>query len=247
MKVVAHRGYSGAYPENTMLAFQKAVEAGCDEIELDVQLAKDGTVVIIHDEKIDRTTDSSGNVRDVTYEQLRTFDAAKLWNGKFSGVHIPSFEEYCEWAATVPVTTNIELKTSIVYYKEIEQKTIDIIAKYALEKKVMFSSFNHLSLISAKAIAPSIPVGALVEKTALVHAGYFCKKYGFEFYHPDFALLDDAAVNELKAHGTGFNVWTVNSMDALEKLHDWGASGVITNFPAVCKAYVKERETAKSQ
>lgn len=71
MKVVAHRGYSGRYPENTMLAFQKAVEAGCDEIELDVQLTKDDVVVVLHDERIDRTTDGAGYVRDYTYEELK--------------------------------------------------------------------------------------------------------------------------------------------------------------------------------
>ena len=68
MKVTAHRGYSGRYPENTMLAFKKAVEAGCDEIELDVQLTKDDVVVVLHDERIDRTTDGTGYVRDYTYE-----------------------------------------------------------------------------------------------------------------------------------------------------------------------------------
>ncbi|WP_455157500.1 glycerophosphodiester phosphodiesterase family protein [Treponema socranskii] len=150
MNVVAHRGYSGVYPENTMLAFRKAVEAGSDEIELDVQLTKDGTVVVIHDEKVDRTTDGSGAVRDYTFAEIRKLDAAKTWNGKYPKESIPSFEEYCEWAATVNITTNIELKTGLVYYEDIEQKTIDIVDKYKLEKKVMFSSFNHSSLITAK-------------------------------------------------------------------------------------------------
>lgn len=72
MKVMAHRGYSGKYPENTMLAFQKAVEVGCDGIELDVQLTRDGVLVIIHDERIDRTTDGTGSVKDYTYEELKS-------------------------------------------------------------------------------------------------------------------------------------------------------------------------------
>ena len=75
MNVVAHRGYSGVYPENTMLAFRKAVEAGSDEIELDVQLTKDGTLVVIHDEKVDRTTDGTGAVRDLSFAELRKLDA----------------------------------------------------------------------------------------------------------------------------------------------------------------------------
>ena len=241
MKIVAHRGYSGAYPENTMLAFRKAVAAGCDEIELDVQLTKDGTVVVIHDEKVDRTTDGSGVVRDYAFAELRKLDAAKTRNGKFPKEAIPSFEEYCELAATVNITTNIELKTGLVYYEDIEQKTIDIINKYKLEKKVLFSSFNHCSLITAKKIAPSIPVGALVEETGLVNAGFYCKKYGFEFYHPSYKNLDGEAVAELKRHGIGINVWTVNTMAELEKMYAWNISGIITNYPAVCRAYCSGR------
>ena len=76
MKVFAHRGFSGRYPQNTMLAFQKALESGCDGIELDVQLTKDGEVVIIHDERVDRTTDGTGWVRDFTLEELKKLNAA---------------------------------------------------------------------------------------------------------------------------------------------------------------------------
>ena len=79
MKVIAHRGYCGKYPENTMLAFKKAVEAGCDEIELDVQLTKDGKVVVIHDETIDRVTNGSGLVRDYTLEELQKFHAGSVF------------------------------------------------------------------------------------------------------------------------------------------------------------------------
>ncbi len=78
MKVYAHRGYSGRYPENTMLAFQKAAETGCDGMELDVQLPKDGTVVVIHDEAVDRTTDGTGLVKDYTFEELRKLDAGTI-------------------------------------------------------------------------------------------------------------------------------------------------------------------------
>ena len=76
MKVYAHRGYSGKYPENTMLAFQEAAKTGCDGIELDVQLTKDGKVVVIHDEAVDRTTDGSGKVKDFTYQELARLNAA---------------------------------------------------------------------------------------------------------------------------------------------------------------------------
>ena len=238
MKIYAHRGYSGCYPENTMLAYRQAVTAGCDGIELDVQLAKDGTVVIYHDEKVERTTDGVGNIRDYTYEELRKFDAAKQWNGKFKKEEIPSFEEYCEWASSLPIETNIELKTGLVYYPEIEQKTIDLIVKYGLEKKVMFSSFNHCSLRKAKEIAPSIPCGALVGERGLVYAGYYCAQNGFEFYHPSYKTLDDASVKELADKGVGINAWTIDGMAELEKLTAWKVAGVITDYPSVCRLYL---------
>ena len=162
MKVVAHRGFCGKYPENTMLAFQKAVENQCDEIELDVQLTKDGEIVIIHDESIDRVTEATGFVRDYTYEQLRKFNACHLYGDQFGVLAIPTFEEYCQWVRTENVTTNIELKTGVYYYSELEERTIAMLRKYDLEDRVMFSSFNHLSLLSAKKMAPHIPCGALL-------------------------------------------------------------------------------------
>lgn len=242
MTVVAHRGYSGCYPENTMLAYEKAVEAKADEIELDVQLTKDGQVVVIHDETVDRTTDGTGNVDSYTLSELQKLNASKLWGDKFPKQHIPSFEEYCEWAKEQPVRTNIELKTGKIYYPDIEKKTIAILDKYGLIGKVMFSSFNHLSLIDAKKICPEIPVGALVGKNGIGHAGFYCKKFGFEFYHPSWEALTDERVKEIHDAGVKMNVWTVNGMFELEQLQRWQVRGVITNFPTVARAYLKGLE-----
>ena len=91
---IAHRGFSGEYPENTMLAFQKAVEAGCDGIELDVHLTKDGEIVVIHDETVDRTTDGRGAVKDYTLSELRRLDASGRFTGLFGVQHIPTLREY---------------------------------------------------------------------------------------------------------------------------------------------------------
>ena len=93
-KNVAHRGFSSHYPENTMLAFEHAVAAGCDGIELDVQLSKDGQVVIIHDEMVDRTTDGTGLVRDYTLEELQKFNAAAKFASPCQPQHIPTLREY---------------------------------------------------------------------------------------------------------------------------------------------------------
>lgn len=243
MKVIAHRGYSGRYPENTMLAFRKAAEVGSDEIELDVQLTKDGVVVVFHDEKIDRTTDGTGMIKDYTYEELKKFNAAKLFPQVTEFEHIPTFDEYCAWAATTDITTNIEIKTGKYYYEDIEKKTVDIIHKYGLEQKVMFSSFNHLSLIKLKELLPEAECGALVD--ALGNGGYYCHSYGFECYHPDVKSMTDETVAGCKKYGVKMNVWTINGMADLEQLYAWECDGVITNFPTVCKSFLEAKEREK--
>lgn len=242
MNVFAHRGYSGAYPENTMLAFEKALECGCYGIELDVQLSKDGEVVIIHDETLDRTTDKQGRVCDFSLKELQTCNAGARTEFEDQNLTIPSFEEYCAWAANTALVTNIELKTSIIYYPEIEEKTWEIIKRHKLEEKVLFSSFNHLSLAAIKALAPSVPCGALVPETGLVNAGYCANKFGFECYHPAYCTIDAASVAECHEYNIQVNVWTVNSMGALENCYAWGCDGVFTNYPAVCKAYIEANQ-----
>jgi glycerophosphoryl diester phosphodiesterase len=241
MKVVAHRGYSGRYPENTMLAFMKAAEAHADEIELDVHLSRDGKVVIIHDETLDRVAGKQGRVRNFTVEELRSIDASVLYRGKYGFNPIPSLEEYFSWVKGTGITTNIELKNSMVYYEGLEEKTIDLIKKFSLEDKKMFSSFNHASILKCKHLIPSIPCGFLAGHSAY-NAGYYTKSNNVEYYHPDLASLDDETVRNLRQYGIELNVWTVNDMAGLLRLEAWGCRGVITNFPDVCKVWLSRKK-----
>lgn len=235
MRVFAHRGYSGRYPENTMEAFRGALEAGADGIELDVQLTKDGQIVIIHDETLDRTTNGKGYVKDHTLAELKQLDAS----GKsLSGSGIPTFEEYCEWVKDTPLITNVELKTSIVYYEEIEEKTAAMVKAFHLEDRVIFSSFNHLSIVRMKELLPECPVGALVEHDDLQNAGYYCRKYGFEYYHPDGSLFTRENSENCRQYGIGVNVWTVNDLKMFENMAEWSADGIITNYPKYLAEWV---------
>lgn len=237
MRVFAHRGYSGKYPENTMLSFRKAAETGCGGIEMDVQLTKDGEVVVFHDERVDRTTDGTGVVKDYTLEELKKLNAAKLFPRVADFEPVPTFDEYCAWASQTDIFTNIEIKTGVYYYEEIEKKTIDIVRKYGLEDRVLFSSFNPVSLSKARQIAPEIPCGFLAGGSGIGNVGYFCESCGFAYYHPAFKTLNETVIENCRDHGVGINVWTVNDMAELEQLYEWGCEGVITNFPLVCKAY----------
>lgn len=241
MKVYGHRGYSGKYPENTMLAFQKAAEAGADGVEMDVQLSRDGEVVIIHDETLDRTTDGTGYVKDHTLAELKKLNATKTFAGQFEKLEIPTFDEFCAWLKGAGILANVELKNSVIYYPEMEKKCIDLIRKYDVEKQIIFSSFNHATLFKIKELAPDIPVGALMENTELTYAGFYCKQFGFRYYHPDEKLLTEATVRGCKEHGVGINVWTVNSLGSFEKMVEWDVDGVITNFPRVPHDWLKTR------
>ena len=158
MRVFAHRGYSGLYPENTMLAFDKAREAGCKAMELDVHLSKDGQLVIIHDETLDRTTNVKGLVCSYDFSELQTFNAGTA--EEFQS--IPSLETYCKWAKKHGIFTNIEIKTNLIYYPFIEEKVLALLEKYGLVEQTLISSFNHGSVIRMRQLRPEIQCAFLV-------------------------------------------------------------------------------------
>lgn len=239
IKVYAHRGYSGRFPENTMLAFREAVKAGAHGIELDVQMTKDGHVVIIHDESVARTTDGEGLVKDLTLEELRKLNAAAAWGGKFGFEPIPTFEEYCQWAANEQIITNVEIKSGVFFYEALEEKTLELVRKYGLSDRILFSSFNHSSITILRKLAPEIRCGALVEYDGLGNSGYYCEKMDFQCFHPGWKCCPKEDVDSCKAHGIEVNVWTVNDMDNLQRLVEWGVDGLITNYPPTCLAYLK--------
>ena len=116
-KIFAHRGASGTFPENTMEAFKQAAAIGADGIELDVQMAKDGRLVVIHDEKLDRTTSLKGYVKDLTYAEIKRGDASHRFSEKTGSVPVPTLEEVFEWAADAEFLLNVELKNSIIRYE----------------------------------------------------------------------------------------------------------------------------------
>ena len=229
MDIIAHRGYSGKYPENTMLSFSKAVENGADAIELDVHLSRDGEVMIIHDEALKRTTGRDGAVYDYTRSELEKINAGRTKNDEFGFTPIPSLEEYLTAIKDTALYTNIELKTAPVYYPGIEEKTISLIQRFNLDGRIIFSSFNWLSVLRVRQIAPQFPVGLLFDGMMLKNIGNEMKAMGIECYHPSFRILSGEAVEELHENGRRINVWTVNDETSMLQCRDWGIDGLITN------------------
>ncbi|MGD1823382.1 MAG: glycerophosphodiester phosphodiesterase [Pleomorphochaeta sp.] len=239
MKTYAHRGFSGLYPENTMIAFKKAVEeCKCDGIELDVHLSKDDELVIIHDEKVDRTTSGKGYVKDKTLEELKELNANYMFNNLAEIQRVPTFDEYCEYIQDKNIITNIEIKTNLIYYKDIEEKVINKLKRYNLSDRVILSSFNHGSAVISKKIKKDIKCGLLVESPGIINSGYFTKMLGMECYHPDINCLSEEIVNECKKYEIEVNTWTVNTMKNLINCINWGVDGLITNYPNVVKSCI---------
>ena len=167
MKIWAHRGCSQMYPENTLLAFEKAAAIeGLTGIELDIQLTKDGHIVVFHDEKIDRTTDGTGELKNYTLTELKKFriDAE---NGAYE--QIPTIEEVLdllEDKMRSGLKLNIELKNSIFPYEGMEQKIIELIQKRGIQKNVVYSSFSALSLEKIRRIDSETEIGILDTKVS---------------------------------------------------------------------------------
>lgn len=225
----AHRGFKGKYPENTMLAFQKAIEAGADGIEFDVHLSKDGELVIIHDETLERTTDGQSLVCEKTLEQLQKLNASKLYPA-YEIQRIPTLREYFEFAKDKEIITNIELKNSIIDYKGIEEKVYALIKEYAIGEKIIISSFNHESLLRCKKIDSNIKCGVL-ESSRLARTWDYVMNLGCEYYHPMNYVVDDELINKCKENDIGINIWFGQSeFDYSLYLKD-GVTSLITDYP----------------
>ena len=225
----AHRGFSGKYPENTMLAFEKAVEAGASGIELDVQLTKDGEVVIIHDESLDRTTDARGLVCEKTLDQIQKLNASILYPS-CENQRIPTLCEYLDLIKNKGIITNIELKNSIVDYPDIEKKVYDLIREFDVAERVIISSFNHNSLVRIKEIDSSIKCGVL-ESSRLFEPWTYVKNLGMEYFHPmNFTVTKEVAEN-CASNNIALNIWFGQSENDYNKYLKLNPSGLITDFP----------------
>lgn len=238
-KVFAHRGWSGKYPENTMLAFEKAIELGADGIELDVHLSADRQLVIIHDETVDRTTNGKGFVKDMTVEQLKALDASAGFMGVYGKTEIPTLREYMERVKDLPLITNIELKTNIYEYENLPEMVYEMIKEFGLQDRVIISSFNHYSVMKMKSFAPELKYGFLAESWML-DTGEYCNKHGVPCYHPLRGNCTPELVKDMKDHGLEINTFTVNQEDEVRRFYTLGIDGIISNYPDMAMAVLAE-------
>jgi glycerophosphoryl diester phosphodiesterase len=229
--IFGHRGAAGNYPENTMLSFQAAKDAGSDGIELDVQMSKDEELIVIHDEKVDRTSNGTGFVKDLTLSEISRLDASYKFS-QFKGKSmIPTLNEVLKWANQQgEFFVNIELKNGIIDYPHIEVKTIELIYKYNLQKHVIISSFNHYSLVKCREISSDIET-AILYMEGLYKPWEYAKSIGAKGLHPHYDAAKYEIILESQKHGIGVRPFTVNEKQLMKKLITENCAGFFTDFP----------------
>lgn len=241
--VWAHRGASGYAPENTLPAFQKAVDMSADGVELDIQMTSDGHLVVCHDEKIDRTSNKSGLLKDFTLAELKEMDFS---NGMmdYKGTKISTMEEVFDLLKNTNLTINIELKTGIFFYPGIEEAIINLTKSFNLMDRVIFSSFNHYTIMKIKELYPDSKCGFLYSD-GIIDMPNYAKAHGVEALHP--ALYNIKYPNFIRScrnKNLEVNVWTVNEENYMLMCCQAGVNAIITNYPdkafEAIEKYLKE-------
>ena len=239
--VIAHRGYRGAYPENTISAFMGAIEVKADMIELDVCLTKDRVPVVIHDSTLERTTDGQGCVSEHSLSELNELDAGSWFSSKFKSESIPTLEETLE-KIRGQITVNIEIKPESFEYSKpsdaIEIQICKLVEKYEMLDAVLISSFEHsyfssihsyyrkFKKLNALRIAP-IQENYLSEEKIIE----LCKKEEAYSFHPNESLVTYSLIDKLKIFGFKIFPYTINDEKRMEDLIKMGVNGIISDEP----------------
>ncbi len=234
--LIAHRGYRARYPENTLAAFDAAINAGFPMIELDVTLSKDRRVVVIHDETLDRTTDGSGPVSDRTLKELKELDAGTWFHPDFNGERLPELSEVFDLVGDRALV-NIEVKTYCFETEcredGIEQQVMDLVRSRNMVDRVLISSFNG-EILERLCQSNGSPALALISKEPAEKGTVaFCKRIGAVSWHPLHLILTHPQVEAM--HGAGIRVFPYNAdtPEQAGRVLEMGVDGVIIDDPGV--------------
>lgn len=236
----AHRGASAVCPENTMAAFRKSLELGATGIETDVQMTKDGGLVLIHDEALNRTTNGSGYVKDHTLGEILEVDAGSWFGAEFKDERIPTLEDLLDLLQRRDTILNIELKNGIFLYPGMEEKVIATVREFNMSERVIFSSFNHYSLAYCKSLAPDIRTGILYME-GLYRPWDYAATLGADALHANHYAVLPEFVAEATKHGIAYHPFTVNDPARMKYLIDAGVAGIITDHPDLLAELLAEQ------
>ncbi len=233
--IIAHRGASAFAPENTIAAFQMASDLKADGIELDVKLSKDGKMVVIHDQTVDRTTNGHGLIKNLLYEEISKLDAGVTFSNNYQGEKIPLLKNVFEQVDKLLI--NIEITNYSSIRDGLAEDVCKLVKEMHMEERVVFSSFHPFNLMTTKRLLPEVPVALL----ALPHAGgilqrsFLFRWLSPQFIHPYFSDVSTKYINTQHMHNRKVNVWTVNNKHEIIRVHEAGCDGIITDNPTLTR------------
>lgn len=230
---IAHRGVPLLAPENTMAAFRLAVQLGADGIECDIQRTKDGHLVVIHDDSVDRTTAGAGKVRDMTLAELSRLDAGIKYSPQFAGEAVPSLDDLLSWASARMII-DIEIKGGSTIYPGIEEQLLEMLRRHRAFDRVLISSFDHHALREMRRAQPRLRTGMLYcgQPVDPFSMARWCSATAI---HPEHDFLTPELIRAAHAGGFAVWAWTVDDVETAAKLCDWGVDAIISNHPDVLK------------
>lgn len=231
---LGHRGASAYAPENTMAAFRKAYEMGADGVEFDVQLSRDGHVVIIHDHRVDRTTDGVGAVTGKSLEELKQLDAGGWFSTDFQGERIPTLQELLEFAKD-RMLLNVELKKTR-HPEALVQAVKTLVEKYEMYRQCLFTSFDRRTVETAMALMPDALHGLLIDKK-----GSIAWKGAWRFVAVKWDIIDDKLIDAAQMNEKKLVAWTVNEAQEMLHLLRRGVGRIITNYPDRAKKVIEDK------
>lgn len=233
--VIAHRGASAYAPENTHSSFKLAIDMEAEMIELDVLLSKDGIPVVIHDEKLKRTTSGKGKVKDYNLSELKYLDTGSWFDPEFQGEPFPTLEEVLSYTKD-RIAVNIEIKTEAVTDEVndgIVEKTLEIVKRTGTEDQVIFSSFDYRVMRHLEELAPDMPKAILYEKRQSKRKlpSELVNEYKVDAFNCSYKQLSDKWIEDLNSHNIPFNIYTVDDESKMKELIQKGAAGIFSNKP----------------
>ncbi len=244
--VIAHQGGDGLWPGDTLFAYQNAANLGVDVLEMDIHISSDGVLVLMHDEKVDRTTDGTGEIESMTLAELKQLDAGYDWSSdagktfpfRGQGVTVTTLEEVFQTFPDKHMT--IEIKKSNA---SMVKPFCELIQKYDMQDKVLVASFYDDKIKEFRAECPEVATSSAKQETTVFVL--LSKAFLSGFYSPKFlslqvpeesggiTVMTESFVRAAHARGLAVEVWTINDQETMQKLIDWGVDGIMTDRPDI--------------
>jgi len=234
-----HRGTPHFAPENSMASFEKAIQMGVDGLELDVLLTNDDKIVVFHDYDLKRMAGIPNKIIDMDYNQLSKINISNNWTDQIGQQYIPLLDDVIDLVINTNIILNIEIKSTGIFSTKVVNLVLDKINKRQIEENCIVSSFNPLILRNLKKKSPNIFTSLLWSREEI---SFFQKYYKLLYwiskpngFHPDINFIDEKLVNWAKKKEIPIFVFTVNTLEDLEKMKKMGVNGVISDNPEINK------------